>query len=74
MRIDNGERRPLIISGVFDGICGISRGVLAFTPNRSSKRPQDARSGILDGEPVMLVDVMPSPDGRAYTARAEPIR
>jgi len=57
MIIDNGIRRQLIITGVFEGTCGESRGVLSFIPNRTGKRPIDARGGLLDGEPVILAIV-----------------
>jgi hypothetical protein len=52
--IDNGRQRRLVVSGVFDGVAGESNGALAFIPNRAGKRPQDARGGLLDGEPVLL--------------------
>lgn len=54
MIIDNGNRRHLIIAGVFDGTCGESEGVLSFIPNCTGKEPSAARGGLLDGAPVIL--------------------
>ena len=71
MNIDNGTRRNLTIQGVFEGLCGVSRGLLAFTPNRVGKAPATARGGLLDGEPIMLRDVAQAEDGRSFTARFE---
>ena len=54
MIIDNGRQVRLVIDGVFDGMAGLSRGVVAFVPNRSGRGPEEARGGLLDGEPVRL--------------------
>ena len=60
MIVDNGKRRALIISGVFDGTCGESEGVLSFIPNLVGKPALSARGGLLDGEPVALsVEALP---------------
>jgi hypothetical protein len=61
MIVDNGRRRRLIVSGIFDGICGESEGVLSFIPNLNGKRPDAARGGLLDGEPVALT-IVSAPD------------
>lgn len=68
MIIDNGTRRNLTISGVFHGTCGESRGRLAFIPNRFDKRPEDQRSGLLDGDAVRLFNIQIDGEGPAYTA------
>lgn len=52
--IDNGRQRRLVIAGLFDGIAGESDGLLAFIPNRSGKRPQEVRGGLLDDQPISL--------------------
>jgi len=69
MKIDNGDRQYLSISGVFEGTCGVSRGVIAFTPNRFGRSPEKARGAALAGEPILLTQVQPSGDGQSYTAR-----
>jgi hypothetical protein len=71
MIIDNGARKPLIIHGVFDGLAGLSGGVLSFTPNRIGRPPLLARGAVLDGEPVRLLSVQLGEDGRSMTARFE---
>lgn len=53
MIVDNGRRRGLVISGVFDGTCGESRGVISFLPNMPGK-VAGVRGGLLDGDPVLL--------------------
>jgi hypothetical protein len=69
MIINNGERKRLIIAGVFDGICGVSRGLVAFLPNRVGTPPELARGGLLDGDPIMLTEVQRAGEGPSYTAR-----
>lgn len=69
--VDNGSRRRLQIGGVFDGFCGLSRGVIAFTPNRFDKRPDQARVALIDDEAIRLSDIKPDAGGRSYTARFE---
>jgi hypothetical protein len=54
MNIDNGGRSPLVIPGVFDGLCGVSGNELAFIPNDRRIRPELATEGVLDGKPVSL--------------------
>ena len=71
MIIDNGNRVRLIISGVFDGEAGLSRGVVAFRPNRTDKPATSARAGLLDGAPVRLA-ITCTPDGMC-TATSEPL-
>ena len=71
MIIDNGERRQLTIQGVFEGLAGVSRGQVAFTPNRIGKPAALARGALLDGEPIALFEVQLAEDGRSYTARYE---
>jgi hypothetical protein len=73
MIVDNGSRRHLQIGGVFDGTCGVSRGVIAFIPNRFDKKPEQARAALLDDEPVRLSGIRSTADGRAYVARFEVI-
>lgn len=73
MIIDNGSTLPLVIQGVFEGTAGVSRGRVAFTPNRIGRPPLLARGALLDGEPVMLSDVQLAEDGRSMTARFEPL-
>lgn len=72
--INNGERRSLVIEGVIDGVCGTNRGRLAFIPNRVGRKALQARGGLLDGQPIKLIDVALSDDGRSYTARFEKIQ
>ncbi|WP_174291012.1 hypothetical protein [Sphingomonas bacterium] len=55
MIIDNGRQVRLVIDGVFDGLAGLSRGKVAFVPNKSGKPPEQAVAGIIDDEPVRLV-------------------
>lgn len=69
MIIENGARLPLQIEGVFDGLCGLVRGVLAFVPNRVGRKPEEALAGVLDGRPVRLIGLAQSEDGVTYTAR-----
>lgn len=66
MRIDNGQRLPLQIDGVFDGMAGVSRGQLAFVPNRAGGKAAAARAGVLASEPVQLLEV--SQEGDLYLA------
>ena len=73
MIIDNGRRARLIIAGVFDGMAGVSRGLVAFIPNRAGNKPEMARGAILDGDPVRLSDVQKAEGGPAYTARYQVI-
>lgn len=68
MIVDNGTRAHLIIDGVFDGTAGLSRGVVAFIPNRTGRKPQDARGGLLDGAPVRVAVTV---DGPICTATVE---
>lgn len=69
MIIDNGARRTLVISGVFDGLCGESDGQLAFIPNQTVRPPEAARGGLLDGEPVSLTILREDPRSPFYFAR-----
>lgn len=67
--IDNGRRVRMVVDGVFDGMAGESRGVIAFIPNRSESRPEAARGGLMDGEPVLLQPDTSVSDGRIYSYR-----
>lgn len=71
MIINNGERRQLVIDGVFDGSAGFHRGVLAFVPNRTKRAAELARDGVLDGEPVSLT-IERDGLGPVYLARVTP--
>lgn len=73
MIVDNGRRARLIIAGIFDGMAGVSRGQVAFVPNRAGAKPEMARGGILDGDPVRLSDVQKAAAGPSYTARYQVI-
>lgn len=69
MSIDNGRRVRLIVDGLFDGMAGEAGGIVAFVPNRHATRPESARGGLMDGEPVLLeIDVRRS-DGRIFSYR-----
>lgn len=72
MKIDNGEWRHLVIAGVFDGLAGLSRGVLAFIPTQPNRKVESARAGTLDGEPVRLT-IERDGDGPVYLAKFEPL-
>jgi hypothetical protein len=52
--IDNGRRSRLIIAGVFDGMAGVVGNRLAFMPNQFDRRPDLARGGLLDGQPIRI--------------------
>lgn len=67
--IDNGRRVRLIISGLFDGEAGESRGLLSFIRNRRGKQARFVREGELDGERVRLTFV--GEDGGFVTVRKE---
>jgi ABC-type lipoprotein release transport system permease subunit len=67
--IDNGRRRALIVSGVFEGEAGEADGLLAFIPNRKGKRARYVRSGTLDGVEVRLT--FAGEDGAFVTFRYE---
>ena len=69
MRIDNGERRPLVIRDVFEGECGVSRGVLSFVPNRTGRDPLQATAGLLGDDVVLLRDIQRGDDGQTIAAR-----
>lgn len=69
MSIDNGRRVRLIVDGLFDGMAGESGGVVAFVPNLSAMRPEAARGGIMDGDPVLLTLDARRSDGRIYSYR-----
>ena len=73
MKVTNGERLPLQIEGVIDGDAGVVGSWLAFRPNRSQVRPEDARVGILDGQPVTLQPVRDA-SGQVWTSRFEPLK
>ena len=70
MIIDNGENVHLSIYGVFDGYAGLSRGVLAFKPNRTAKNATSRMGALLNGEPVML-EIKRSENAEFYTAKFE---
>lgn len=71
--VDNGERLALTISGIFDGVCGVSRGTIAFVPNRTGRNPLQAAGAMLDGSPIRLSEVTRCPDG-SFTARYQAIK
>lgn len=66
--INNGERKHLIIAGVFDGQAGVQGDKLAFLPNRTGTNPGSVRGGLLNGEPVLL-SATKDPVGPFWTAR-----
>ena len=70
MIIDNGERLPLIIDGVFEGVAGVAGAFVSFIPNRVGRNPAKATGGILGGVPVFLAPVKDA-EGPFWTARYE---
>lgn len=68
MIVDNGTRLPLVIRGIFDGDCGVSRGVVSFRPT-AGVVPKASHGALLDGEPVLLTDIASDGDGLSFTAR-----
>lgn len=72
MIVDNGSRVPLVIDGVFDGDAGLSRGVLAFIPNRTGRAPEQVRGGVMNGHGVKLT-VERDGEGPMYLARFGPL-
>lgn len=72
MKIDNGRRARLIIEGVFDGDAGLSRGLLAFRPNRSTAKPDLARGATLDGEPILIAPRLDQASGYWLTSFTRP--
>jgi hypothetical protein len=68
--IDNGRRGRLIIAGVFDGIAGVVGNRLAFVPNRFDRRPDLARGGVLDDQPIMIAP-QKDPEGPFWSSRFE---
>lgn len=72
MKIDNGERLALEIEGVFSGVAGVSGAFVSFVPNRGSRDPGKARTGVLAGVPVWLSPVKES-GGPFWTSRFEVI-
>ena len=52
--IDNGSRVRLWIPGVFEGEAGVSRGVIAFIPNRAGHLPKKEVRGEIDGQPAWI--------------------
>lgn len=69
MSVDNGRRVRLIVDGLFDGMAGEADGVVAFMPNRFSMRPEAARGGLMDDQPVLLVLDARRSDGRIFSYR-----
>jgi hypothetical protein len=67
--INNGRHAPLTIPDVFAGICGWSRGQVAFTPPAPISQPKAAYPATLDGSPVVLTNIQLASDGRSYTAQ-----
>lgn len=70
MKITNGERLPLQIEGVIDGDAGVVGAWLAFRPNRFERRPEEARTAILNGQPVTIQPVRDA-SGLVWTSRYE---
>ncbi len=70
MIIDNGDRRPLIIEGVFEGMAGVAGAFVSFIPNRRDRHPSAATGGILGGVPVFLAPVKEA-EGPFWTSRYE---
>lgn len=70
MIIDNGERRPLVIDGVFEGIAGVAGAFVSFVPNRAARDPAKVRAGVLAGVPVFLAPVKDA-EGPFWTSRYE---
>lgn len=68
MRINNGVRHSLVIADVYSGMCGISRGRLAFLPSAPIALPT-AVQATLGGKLALLTDVRQEPDGRSWSAR-----
>lgn len=68
MIIDNGKQVRLVIDCVFDGMAGLSRGKVAFVPNKAQRKPEEAVGGTMDGASVRLVVAI---DGKGpfYSAR-----
>lgn len=67
--VNNGDRRSLVIPGVFAGTCGISRGRLAFGPVPPAIELLRVYAATIDGRPVVLSNVQPAGDGRSYIAQ-----
>jgi hypothetical protein len=72
VKIDNGYRAPLSIAGVFEGAAGVQGRFLAFVPNCSDRRPNDAVAGILNGQPVRISPEK-DPTGPFWTSAWEPL-
>ncbi len=70
MKIDNGYRAPLSIDGVFEGLAGVQGGFVSFVPNRSSRRPDEAKGGILNGQAVRIAPKK-DPEGPFWTSAWE---
>jgi hypothetical protein len=68
VKVDNGRRERLEISGVFEGIAGVQGNHVSFVPNRSTAEPEAVKGGILGGKPVLLTTAK-DPIGPLYTAR-----
>ncbi|WP_294390430.1 hypothetical protein [uncultured Sphingomonas sp.] len=69
MIIDAGEQLPLHIHEVFEGVCGVARGMVAFTPNLTDRAPGRVHGALLNGRTVILHDIEPAGDDRSYIAR-----
>lgn len=70
MIIDNGDRVPLEIDGVFSGIAGVAGGFVSFIPNRRGIAPARATEGLLAGVRVTLAPKKDS-EGPFWTSRFE---
>lgn len=72
MIIDNGQRRRLVIDGIFEGMAGVAAGYVSFVPNMGARAPTRGTRGELDGVPIRLA---PKKDasGPFYTSRYEVI-
>jgi len=70
MIVNNGERLPLTIREIaFSGLCGRSRGLIAFVPPVPIVGLKASYSAILDGRPVVLANVKVDDLGPGYTAQ-----
>lgn len=70
MIVDNGTQSRLVIPGVFEGMCGVSRGKLWFVPNSDRLDPARATVGILDEQAIRIQPVKDS-NGPGWSARYE---
>lgn len=70
MIVDNGTQSRLVVPGVFEGMCGVSRGKLWFVPNVDRLDPARATVAILDDKAIRIQPVKDS-NGAGWSARYE---